>query len=438
MSSTTFNSKSYETLKSEIYFALDVVKNHYSLSSAANEGELFHLMFKGHQSAEEFGMSPARLSYLINLSLAPYFKSTFMNDLIPQKGSLQLPSKFVSCFNESLNKVVYSKQMDIYITYFGEINKQVKHVYIGSQFMGHATVDDMIKDFKEAHDGLDYEINMIQFSMDGLNTNWAFHGAVSDLRKSGNPFAPDLLKIGRCGLHVVHGAFGTAVGKTDWKMGQKLNATWSIFKKSSTRRSDYLSVNNIECRNEYNSVKEVFPLKYVGRRWLKNGKVMDRLLLVGNKLLVFLRQYKKEKKFPRHNDRFPLLLELFSLCTGNDQYELCLVVIRDIEPFLALLRSEKPLAPFLFQKLKGLIVLILQRFVKASVIRKTSTNTFKLINLKLEGNNLLPLHEIDVDLGAKSVLKKLKTVDKPEERKFRANAQIFLIEMAKKIFEGPH
>ena len=197
-------------------------------------------------------------------------------------------------------------------------------------------------------------------------------------------------------------------------------------------------MNNIECRNEYNSVKEVFPLKYVGRRWLKNGKVMDRLLLVGNKLLVFLRQYKKEKKFPRHNDRFPLLLELFSLCTGNDQYELCLVVIRDIEPFLALLRSEKPLAPFLFQKLKGLIVLILQRFVKASVIRKTSTNTFKLINLKLEGNNLLPLHEIDVDLGAKSVLKKLKTVDKPEERKFRANAQIFLIEMAKKIFEGPH
>ena len=70
---------------------------------------------------------------------------------------------------------------------------------------------------------------------------------------------------------------------------------------------------------------------------------------------------------------------------------------------------------------------------KASVIRETSTNTFKLINLKLEGNSLLPLHEIDVGLDAKSVLKKLKTVDKPEERKFRANAQIFLIEMTKKM-----
>ena len=38
-------------------------------------------------------------------------------------------------------------------------------------------------------------------------------------------------------------------------------------------------------------------------------------------------------------------------------------------------------------------------------------------------------------LAVKSVLKKLKTVDDPEERKFRANAQIFPIEMTKKIFE---
>ena len=111
-----------------------------------------------------------------------------------------------------------------------------------------------------------------------------------------------------------------------------------------------------------------------------------------------------------------------------------MVVIRDIEPFLTLFQSEDPVAPFLFEKLKGLIVLILDRFVKTSVIREASKNTFKLVNLMLEGNSLLPLHEIDVGLGAKSVLKKLKTVDKPEERKFRVNAQIFLIEL-KKIFE---
>ena len=98
------------------------------------------------------------------------------------------------------------------------------------------------------------------------------------------------------------------------------------------------------------------------------------------------------------------------------------MVIRDVEPFLTLFQSEKPLALVLFEKLKGLIELILQ-FVKAGVIRQASTNTFKLVNLKLEGNSLLPFREIDVGLGGKSVLKKSKTVDKLEERKFRANAQ---------------
>ena len=155
---------------SEIYFDLDVAKNHYSLNSAANKRELFCLMFKGHQSAEEFGMSPASLSNVINFDLAPYFKSTFMNDLIPLKGSSRLPPKFVSCFAESLSKAVYSKHMDVPIIYFDEFNKQVKLACIGSQFMGHATVDDMIKGFKEAHSGLDDVMNLIQ-----LFDGWAKH-----------------------------------------------------------------------------------------------------------------------------------------------------------------------------------------------------------------------------------------------------------------------
>ena len=60
-----------------------------------------------------------------------------------------------------------------------------------------------------------------------------------------------------------------------------------------------------------------------------------------------------------------------------------MVVIRDIKLFLTFFKSEKPVAPFLFEKLKSLILLILQQFVKASIITEAYTNTFKLINLKL-------------------------------------------------------
>ena len=53
----------------------------------------------------------------------------------------------------------------------------------------------MIKDFKEAHNSLDYVMNLIQFSMDGPNTNWAFHQTVSDLRKSESPVVQIFWKL---------------------------------------------------------------------------------------------------------------------------------------------------------------------------------------------------------------------------------------------------
>ena len=60
--------------------------------------------------------------------------------------------------------------MDVPVIYFDEFNKQVKLACIGSQFMGHATVDDMIKGFKEAHSGLDDVMNLIQ-----LFDGWTKH-----------------------------------------------------------------------------------------------------------------------------------------------------------------------------------------------------------------------------------------------------------------------
>ena len=55
-----------------------------------------------------------------------------------------------------------------------------------------------------------------------------------------------------------------------------------------------------------------------------------------NKLLTFLQKYKQEGKFPKDDERFPLLLESFISSCGNAQYEFCLVIIKDIEPFLTL------------------------------------------------------------------------------------------------------
>lgn len=52
-----------------------------------------------------------------------------------------------------------SKQMDVHIILFfvlcfDETTNKVKRLYLNSQFMGHATVSDVMGDFKKAHNGL--------------------------------------------------------------------------------------------------------------------------------------------------------------------------------------------------------------------------------------------------------------------------------------------
>lgn len=78
--------------------------------------------------------------------------------------------------------------------------------------------------------------------------------------------------------------------------------------------------------------------------------------------------------------------------------------------------------------------MILERFVNSSVIQENSS-TFKLLNLELEEKNLKPLENIDVGLGAKAILRKLKTTEKPEERTFRSHVRSMLIGLVNTIFE---
>ena len=130
----------------------------------------------------------------------------------------RLPPKFTSSFDESINTVSCSKQMDVHVSYYDENLKRVERVYLNSQFMGHGAAHDIMNEFKKAHKDLDIVNNLIQLSMDGPNVNWASLDTLEEYRKIENPNAPTLINIGSCGLHVLHGAYKTALNETDWSL----------------------------------------------------------------------------------------------------------------------------------------------------------------------------------------------------------------------------
>ena len=57
---------------------------------------------------------------------------------------------------------------------------------------------------------------MLQMSMDGPAVNWKFFDALMKYRSECE--LPQLINIGSCSLHTVHGALKTAVESTSWNI----------------------------------------------------------------------------------------------------------------------------------------------------------------------------------------------------------------------------
>ena len=72
--------------------------------------------------------------------------------------------------------------------------------------------------------------------MDGPNVNWKFY---TDLTKECNSEElPQLLNIGSCGLHIVHGGLQKGVNEFGWKLGHLMRSLWQLFHDTPARRED--------------------------------------------------------------------------------------------------------------------------------------------------------------------------------------------------------
>ena len=85
--------------------------------------------------------------------------------------------------------------------------------------------------------------------MDGPNVNWKFY---TDLTKERNSEElPQLLNIGSCGLHIVHGRLQKGVNESGWKLGHLMRSLWQLFHDTPARREDFVKLTG----------STVFPLK---------------------------------------------------------------------------------------------------------------------------------------------------------------------------------
>ena len=98
-------------------------------------------MFPDRNIAKVMTLNKTKSMYAINHGLAPSFKCALMSDL--QKSDIHTYS-----FNESLNEVTQTYEMDLHLRYWDVNENLVRSRYDGSSFLGHGTLTDLLNYFQ--------------------------------------------------------------------------------------------------------------------------------------------------------------------------------------------------------------------------------------------------------------------------------------------------
>lgn len=127
------------TLRAEVIWVLRTVTSHQPYRSNDGIDDIFKAMFPDSVLAQSFTCGKDKSRYVAAFGLAPYFKKELIAEV---KSS----GPFVVMFDESLNYTTKNKQLDLHVRFWK--NNHVQSRFYGSQFLGHATAQDLLHHFK--------------------------------------------------------------------------------------------------------------------------------------------------------------------------------------------------------------------------------------------------------------------------------------------------
>ena len=402
----------------EIRWILKCVSSGFSNNSNADTSKLFSVMFSDSVIADKFQLGADKLRYSINFGIGPHFKNILM-------GNIKESDFYVVSYDESLNSVTQTSEMDLLVRYFDKSTKQVHTRYVSSSFLGHARHADLFREFTSFSEDL-LESKLIQISMDGPAVNWKFYEVLQQDRKEKG--YPQLINIGSCGLHTIHGGFKTGAEKTDWNLKGVMKAAFTILHDSPARREDYESVTG----------SQTYPLPFCATRWVEDKPVADRLIEIWSciKQLVNFWNGLVKSKQPSSKS--------FEVIKSSVRDELLVAKLGFFsyfadffKPFLTAYQTDQPMTPFLYNDICTLLKNIFSVIVKPDVISKCETAS-QLKNILNNADNMLNTKEVNVGFVASKSIEKLKKKDqvsKTEVASFKSNVKKFVITTVNKILE---
>ena len=404
--------------KAEIFWALKSVMSHFSYNSAHDITDVFKAMFPDSIIAQHMSCGPTKLSYLISFGIAPHFMDLLLKEL-------KDAPRFVISFDEYFNEELEKEQMDFIVRYFKD--GEVKSRYLSSGFLGHTTAKDLKRAFEECTEKLDLK-NLIQLSMDGPNINWKMLDLIVEDRNS-NETHPNLLDVGSCSLHVVHGAFRTGMKQTDWGIDLLLKSLCRHLHETPARKEDYTKMTG----------SEVFPLQFCGHRWLEDKRVAERAVEMWPSLTTYITEIlKKPKSQVPTSSSFSTVKSAVLNKLTTAKLEFFMSIAAAMRPYLQTFQSDGPLLPFITSELETLLQTLMGKFMKRAVL-EGANSAYKIAKLNvLDSATHVAPSEVDIGFAAKTTLEKVykeKRISQLQVLEFRKECESMLATIVAKMQE---
>ena len=186
---------SESTLNVENLRILKVIQLHFSCRSCEGINKLFAVMFPDNEISFNLKLSKTKYAYLMNYGIAPHFKSNLLK-------SINNSSFYSLSFDESLNNVLQSCQMDINIRYWNEAKNVVETRYLDSKFVSRLNADNLFEQLEYVLKELS-ESKILHLSMDGPSVNWNVLDKLDNYLNEKD--IPSTIQIGSCHQHILHG-----------------------------------------------------------------------------------------------------------------------------------------------------------------------------------------------------------------------------------------
>jgi hypothetical protein len=375
-----------ETRKAEILWALKCVMNHFSFSSNEDMSELFRTMFYDSNIAKNYSCSRTKMAYLITFGIAPAFKDNLVK-------TVRERDVYTIMFDEAFNTVLQLDQMDFVVRFWHM--DMVESRYLGSQFINHTRAEDLVEAFKKGVAELDMT-KLVQVGMDGPNVNLKTGQLLTEDRKGIDPEIPELLEVGVCNLHVLHGALKTGFKTTGWELEKLLRSLYWLFHDSFGRRRQYTEITK----------STVFPMNFCATRWTEDEPVAQRAIEMLPNIKKYVEESLKKKK-----SEIPTCASFMTVKEAvlNDKLlvaklEFFVFVARLLKEFLTKYQKEEPLIVYLAKDIALLLNDVLGLFIKPTVLEENNSG-YKLATLDVKKpENHLPAKKLNLGNGTREAL----------------------------------